>query len=72
MHRGDKELLQDIQEAINRIQNYIDGIEYSNFLEDTKTQDSVIRNFEIIGEAAKRISSQIKKSCPDVEWTRDY
>lgn len=49
--RSDKELLQDISEASKRIQTYISGITYTTFLNDKKTQDAVIRNLEIIGEA---------------------
>ena len=41
---------------------------YSLFLKDIKTQDSIVRNLEIIGEAAKRISDELKKNNPSVEW----
>lgn len=68
MHRGDKELLADILEAIRRIENYIEGINYDQFLDDLKTQDSVVRNLEIIGEAVKKISDEIKNRNILVEW----
>jgi len=42
--RAEIDVLKDIQEAIHRIQAYIKGILYENFIEDTKTQDAVIRN----------------------------
>ena len=38
------------------------------FLRDTKTQDAVIRNFEIIGEAVKRLSETTRKLAPQVPW----
>ena len=41
---------------------------YSQFLKDIKTQDSIVCNLEIIGEAAKRISDELKKNNPSVEW----
>ncbi len=66
--RGDKELLQDIQEAIERIQNYITGTTYTDFLEDIKTQDAVIRNLEIIGEATKNLSSDLRNAYREVPW----
>ena len=49
--RADSDFLSDIQEAIRRIIEYTAGMTYQAFVEDTKTQDAVIRNLEIIGEA---------------------
>jgi len=43
----------DILEAIDRIERYTGSIGFEEFLQDTKTQDAVIRNLEIIGEAGK-------------------
>ena len=40
------------------------------FLRDSKTQDAVIRNFEIIGEAAKRVSQKVRDLAPDIPWKR--
>lgn len=41
-----------------------------SFLRDTKTQDAVIRNFEIIGESAKRVSQVTRNRAPKIPWTR--
>ena len=60
--RNDTELLADIQEAILRIQDYIRGCGYDDFVQDYKTQDAVIRNLEIIGEAAKGVSDGLRLS----------
>jgi uncharacterized protein with HEPN domain len=59
--RGNMEFLSDIKEAIRRTEVYIEKTEYAEFLQDTKTQDAVVRNIEIIGEATKNIS-KLKKS----------
>ncbi len=48
--------LQDIGEAARRIQSYTTGMSYEAFLNDTKTQDAVVRNLEILGEATKQLS----------------
>lgn len=40
------------------------------FLEDPKTQDAVVRNFEIIGEAAKRVSPALRGRAGDIPWAR--
>lgn len=66
--RGDIEFLSDVHEAIRRIGIYTKGIDYENFLDDIKTQDAVIRNLEIIGEAAKNISENFKDEHPQILW----
>lgn len=66
--RGDLEFLRDIKEAISRINSYTNGIEYKEFQKDTKTQDAVVRNLEIIGEAVKNISKEFKKKYTDMPW----
>ena len=68
--RGDLEFLSDIKEAIKRIENYTKSISYSSFKKNTKTQDAVVRNIEIIGEAAKSISNNLKEECPQIPWKK--
>ena len=53
--RGDFELVCDMKEAIERINSYVASLSYDEFLRDLKTQDAVVRNLEIVGEAAKNI-----------------
>ena len=56
-----------ILQAIEKIGSYtVDGKD--NFSRDLKTQDAVIRNFEIIGEAVKRIDRSVKDRRPDIPW----
>ncbi len=58
-----------ILECIQRIGSYTcDGRE--TFLNTPMAQDAVIRNFEIIGEAAKRVSTELKQAHSDVPWRR--
>ncbi len=66
--RAESELLKDIKEAVIRIEKYAADIEYAEFLEDIKTQDAVVRNLEIIGEAVKNISADFRKKHKEVEW----
>lgn len=68
--RGDIEFLKDISEAIKRIDDYTKNMGYEDFLEDIKTQDAVVRNIEIIGEAAKNISLDFKYQHDDIEWRK--
>ena len=67
-NRGDKEFLSDIEEAIKRIKTYTRNMSYQKFLKDTKTQDAVVRNLEIIGEAVKNISESLKVEIPNIPW----
>jgi len=66
--RTDSDFVSDIQEAIRRIEAYTSGVTYEAFLADTKTQDAVIRNLEIIGEAAKNLSEEMRTKRPDIPW----
>jgi uncharacterized protein with HEPN domain len=67
--------LSHIVEAIERIHEYVSDLEEVAFLNDRKTQDAVIRNFEIIGEAARNIErhhAQFAAVHPEVPWSVLY
>lgn len=61
-------LLEDILESALKISKYTKDLAYDTFLKDDKTIDAVIRNFEIIGEAANRIEPDFKLKNPEIEW----
>ena len=69
-NRSDKEFLLDIFEACKRIRAFVKDMSYEDFLQDIKTQDAVIRNIEIIGEAVKNISEDFKIKHPEIEWRK--
>jgi len=62
--------VQDILEAIGRIEQYLEGLTFEQFSKDIKTIDAVIRNFAIIGEAAKNIPVNVKLEHPEIAWKR--
>ena len=67
--------LAHIVEAIDRIDRYVDDMEELTFLSDEKTQDAVVRNFEILGEAANNIEKQhpaYAQVHADVPWALMY
>jgi uncharacterized protein with HEPN domain len=64
--------LEDIQLAMSRIAEYINGYTFIDFKRDYKTVDAVIRNFEVIGEASKSIPKEIKDKYPQVPWNEMY
>jgi uncharacterized protein with HEPN domain len=59
--RTDGDFLRDIREAVRRIGAYTDAMSYDRFLADIKTQDAVIRNLEIIGEAKNGLSPGLRE-----------
>jgi uncharacterized protein with HEPN domain len=63
-------LLDDIIEAATKITQYIQSYSFEQFKKDSKTSDAVIRNFEIIGEAANRLPEDFKDQSTDIDWNR--
>lgn len=66
--RTDQDFLGDIREALRRIMTYVAGMPYETFVRDTKTQYAVIRNLEILGEATKNLSEQLRAKYPSIPW----
>jgi len=65
--KTDRMYLEHIAECIEKILRYsADG--QQAFFDDERTQDAVIRNFEIIGEAVKRLSQEVRDTYPDIPW----
>ena len=65
-HRNRKFRLQDISDAIQKIDRYVEGMRFEEFLKDEKTADAVIRQLTIIGEAASHIPEEISSLVPDI------
>jgi len=63
-------LVEDILESCHKIMDYTKGISFEEFVADSKTSDAVIRNFEIIGEAANRLPEEFKELHQDIDWFR--
>ena len=61
-------LIQDMLESIQKIKSYTLGMTWEDFQNDDKTIDAVIRNFEIIGEAANRVPDDIKDRNEQINW----
>lgn len=62
--------IEDILEAIARIKDYTSGYDYSRFAEDRRTQDAVVRNLEILGEAAGRLPEELRANASEIEWRK--
>lgn len=70
MHRDHRLYLDDIMEAVAQIREYTASTDYDAFARDRKTQDAVVRNLEIIGEAAGRLPESVKIRTKDIEWRK--
>ncbi len=68
MSRDPNLRLLDIIEACERLELYIENLDFTAFDADQKTQDAVIRVFEIIGEAVKSIPDEWTEKEPDIPW----
>ena len=68
-YRSWKFRIDDILEAIDKIERYTRGIDFDGLLQDEKTVDAVIRNIEVIGEAASHLPIEIQEQYKDVPWS---
>jgi uncharacterized protein with HEPN domain len=70
MRRDFRLYLDDILEAIRQIRTYLADQSEDSFAKDRKTQDAVIRNLEIIGEATGKLPERIQQNEPDIDWRK--
>ncbi len=68
MKRDESVYLCHILDAIGKIESYLQGINDTSFSQQSLIQDGVIRQLEIIGEAVKRVPSQLRSQQPHVPW----
>ncbi len=75
--RGPEILIEDIEQSIQRIRQYVGDENEDEFLSDQKTQAAVLWELIAIGEAAKRLPDEIRHRYPELPWqdmmgTRDF
>jgi len=66
--KDDRIYIEHILQSIEKIQSYISGKDQETFSNDSITQDAVVRQLEIIGEATKRISKELRNKNSEVPW----
>jgi uncharacterized protein with HEPN domain len=60
--------MEDILSAIEKIERYTKGLTFEEFSNNDMAADAIVRNFEVIGEAAKNVPERVQRSYPFVEW----
>ncbi|MCI2429272.1 DUF86 domain-containing protein [Candidatus Acetothermia bacterium] len=61
--------LKDILDALDSIEAFVQGMNQDDFEKDDKTASAVVKKFEIIGEATKQLSSEVRQKYPEVPWS---
>ena len=68
MPREYEDYLKDLLDAIQKVQTFIKDLDLEDFKKDDKTKFAVIRGLEIIGEATKHVSEEVRVRYPEVPW----
>lgn len=63
-------LIEDIGDSMEKIARYVIGMDLNSFQQDDRTIDAVVRNLEIIGEAANRLSESFKLQYAEIPWRK--
>ena len=66
----DRGRLHDILDAIERIQSYLRGSVENKFADDLMRQDAIMRQIEIIGEAARNVSAEFQEHHSEIPWSQ--
>jgi len=70
MKRDYRLFIKDIIAAMESIEGFVEGMSFEELMQDDKTASAVIRKFEIVGEATKRLPDELKEEHPEIQWKR--
>jgi len=60
--------IEDVRDAIEKIEKYTKGLSFDTFIKDEKTVDAVVKNLSVIGEAVKNFPKEIRLRYPQIPW----
>lgn len=66
--RDDRAFLLHIRDALREVREFVEGESYEDFLENRMVQNAVMRSFEVVGEATRRVSPEFREDHPEVPW----
>jgi uncharacterized protein with HEPN domain len=66
--RTPRERLLDIDEATGKIERFLSGRDFSAFVSDAMLHDAIVRNLEVVSEAARYLPEETKSLEPDIPW----
>lgn len=68
MMKSDLIYLDHVLKSMHGVEEYMNEVTYEAFLSDEEKQDAVIRKLEVVGEATKRLSREVRRRFPEVPW----
>ncbi|MCW7075240.1 MAG: DUF86 domain-containing protein [Candidatus Methanospirare jalkutatii] len=68
MKRTYRDYILDILTSIQEIEEFVEGMNFEEFVEDRKTVNAVIRSLEVMGEAVKKIPLEIREKYQEIPW----
>ena len=61
--------IEDMLDSAHAIEEFVEGLDFDGFRNDRKTVDAVVRNIEVIGEAARYVPETVRGQLTDIPWT---
>ena len=68
--RSPRQQVEDILLAIRKVKRYTAGLSADALAQNEMASDAVLRNFEVIGEAARNLPDELKSAHPEIPWRR--
>lgn len=68
--RNSRAFIEEIVESISKIERYTEGLNFEKFQNNEMVIDAILRNLEVIGEAARRIPDEVRNKHKDIPWKR--
>lgn len=70
MQRDSRAHLEDMRDAIEKVERYTEGVTWESFIANQEKIDAVVRNLEIVGEASKQVPPEVREQYPAIEWQK--